>query len=101
MQTECSGRAGISIGLWSYLRVAWLSAARHSSPGSVAAAIAWSVVAVVALVGVLTWGAVAWQDSLPRLVISESSFCDSTTFVMAPVLLITVLALVMLSARRS
>ena len=69
--------------------------------GSVASAIGWSVSIVVGVVGALTWGTIAWDESLPRLVISETGFSTFTHFITAVTLLVSLLALALLWARGS
>jgi signal transduction histidine kinase len=65
------------------------------------AAIAWSVTGVVAAVGGLTWGIVTWGDSLPPLVVSATAFSATTNVVLLASLLLYLLALAVLWARRS
>ncbi|HZF28899.1 MAG TPA: MASE4 domain-containing protein [Gammaproteobacteria bacterium] len=61
----------------------------------------WTVVVVVTAVAVLTWAAIAGNDLLPALVVSERSFATAAKVVTGVALLASVVAFVLLWNRRT
>jgi len=92
---------GLPLAVIGYVALKSRDSRREPPSWSIPAAISWGVAVVLGLVGAIMWITIAWHDALPRLIVSETAFSDTTTLVMAPVLLTAVVALALLSANRS